>query len=52
MNIGTKVQYRYKAASTNKRNVGVVISVGRKRATVQFECGLVVDRLQQSFKPI
>lgn len=52
MNIGTKVQYRYKAASTNKRNVGKVISIGRKRVTVQFECGLVVNRLQQSFYTI
>lgn len=52
MKIGSKVQYRYKVSSTNKRNIGRVVSVGRKRVTVQFECGLVVNRLKQSFYTI
>lgn len=52
MKIDDEVQYRYKVAATNKRNVGKVINIGRKRVTVQFECGLVVNRLKQSFYTI
>lgn len=52
MKVGSIVQYRYKASCTDKRNVGKVASLGRKRVVVQFECGLVVNRLQQSFYTI
>lgn len=52
MQVGSLVQYRYKVSCTNKRNVGKVIALGRKRVRVQFECGLVVNRLKQSFYTI
>ena len=52
MRVGSLVQYRYKVSCTDKRNVGKVIALGRKRVTVQFECGLVVNRLKQSFYTI
>lgn len=52
MQVGSIVQYRYKVSCANKRNVGKVLVIGRKRVTVQFECGLVVNRLKQSFYTI
>lgn len=52
MKIDSLVQYRYKISCSDKRNIGKVVRLGRKRVTVQFECGLVVNRLKQSFYTI
>ena len=52
MKVGNLVQYRYKISCSDKRNVGKVVWLGYKRVTVQFECGLVVTRLKQSFYTI
>lgn len=52
MQVGSLVQYRYKVSGTNRRNIGKVVDIGRKYVAVQFECGLVVNRLKQSFYTI